>query len=138
MKLLILGSNAMVALASAMVVMSPDQMSDLSQILISFIGGTFGVAAFIGIYGTKTAQEIAAKMTASVSLSGFVAPFLMDVTSARFGWEANFRTLFFISGTIGFGGPYLLLKYGQTFADMIANWGLKKAKDAGLSDDKPV
>ena len=137
MKLLVFGSNAMVMLSSAIVVMSLDQMSDLSQLLIAFIGGTFGVASFMGIYGTKSAQEIAAKTTASVSLSGFVSPFLMDVMASRCGLQTNFRTLLFISGAIGFGGPYLLLKYGQTFADMLANWGLKKARDiSGGSDSK--
>jgi len=130
MKMLILGSNAMNLLASAMILMTPENSADLIQFLLSMIGGTVGCSSFLAIYGTKTAQEIAAKMTGSASLAAFVAPFLMDQCVTRFGLDPNFKTLIFISGTIGFGGPYLILKYGQSVADMMANWGLTKAKDA--------
>lgn len=135
MKVLILGSDAMLMLASAIVLMSPDQMSDLSQVLLSFIGGSIGAAAFISIYGTKTAQEIAAKTTSSVALAGFVSPFAQDQLAYWFKVPSGFRTLWFISGIVGFALPYLIRQYGEKLAEVFVTGWLKKAKDYSGSKD---
>ena len=137
MKLMILGSLLAVDVASGALLVTGEAMTQNGMILASFIGGSFGLLSMIGVYGVVSPKEIAQQALASVPTAGMIGPSLTYLFTRTIGVEINVVPLIAVGWIIGFGGPYMLRKYGQQLGDLIARIGESRIKKEFGDGDKP-
>lgn len=134
MKLMILGCLLAVDVASGALLVTGESMSQNGMILASFIGGSFGLLSMVGVYGVVSPKEIAQQALAAVPTAGMIGPAVTWFVTRSFGVEVSVIPLIAVGWLIGFGGPYMLRKYGQQLGDLLARIGESRIKKE-LGDD---
>lgn len=133
MKVMIVGIVAAVD-AAAMGLLEDSSMSEYSRVLVSLIGGSFGLLINVALFDVGSPKEIARQALASIPTAGLFAPFGAWVISKALQTSVTMTMLLAVSGAIGMGGTYILKKYGRRLADAIGSLAVKKV-DGGAGGD---
>ena len=134
MKIMILGSLLAVDVAAGALIVTGEAMTQNGMILASFIGGSFGLLSMVGVYGVVSPKEIAQQALAAVPTAGMIGPATTYLVTRTIGIEVSVVPLIAVGWVIGFGGPYMLRKYGQQLGDLLARIGESRIKKE-LGDD---